>query len=113
MRTIDSHSAMNNIMQRNGLTRRSPNVEYVPAFIIHSKVCRRVKIVWEANKLTFYSKYSEGSFSRNGRYQADRLKDTLELRNVDVNKLLLLGDEIEQDGYTALETYLVKSLNIK
>lgn len=113
MRTIDSHSAFNREQNRNGIRRRNPNVEVVPTYIIHSRVCRYVRVMWRANQEAFYSKYTTGSFSNVGVYNVGRLQDALELKDADNDVLNTLEANLNNTGYIALENYLKQQLKLK
>lgn len=112
MRTIDSHSAFNREQNRNGVRRRNPNVEVVPTYIIHSRVCRKVRVMWRDNEQMFYTKFTSGSFSKAGVYNVDRLQDALELKDADNDVLNTLEANLNNTGYIALENYLKQQLKI-
>lgn len=113
MDTLDNHSAFNREQQRSGAKRRNPNVEVVPTYIIHSRVCRKVSVMWKANQETFYNKFTTGSFSNVGVYRVDKLQDVLGMRYADTDAMSTLEANLENIGYTALENYLIEQLKLK
>lgn len=110
MKAIHNHSAFNNAMQRQGYAVRKTNVEAVFNYRIEMRVARKVKVMWNNNRVRFIQDYFDKFIPEQLTY---KLEDLVGLYGKSTDDCEKLEQAIELNGYTALENYLVTNLKLK